>query len=298
MPNNRALLVAYLFTLLTVGQLAAADEDRGVIFYERFLGSTNTLGNLFRLDTTVGYSFNKHFSVDGGLPLFFVRPSGTATALGGIADTNDIGNAYLELRFVAPNPAINYACALTGAAPTGDKNRGLSTGRVTVDWTNRVDRSFSRLTPFGAIGFANTVSDTPLFVRPYTTLGFITHLEGGALYRVTRFLDIGAGAYAIEPAGQQTIVSELVTKSSTMPAGSGKNGGRSGKQGAFETTPISVGSADLVRDNGFSLWGSAHLSKALTLQAGYTRSVHYALNTVTFGIGVNLGSVVKSMTSY
>ena len=299
MPNNRALAVAYLFAFSTVGQLAAAEEDRGVIFYERFLGSTNTLGNVFRLDTTVGYSFNKHFSVDGGLPLFFVRPSGTATARAGVADTNGIGNAYLELRFVAPNPAINYSCALTGTAPTGDKSRGLSTGRATVDWTNRFDRSFSQLTPFGAIGFANTVSDTPLFVRPYTTLGFVTHLEGGAAYRVTRFLDVGAGAYAIVPAGQQTIVSELVTQSTSTTAGSGKkNSGRGGNQGAFETTSVAVGSADLVRDHGFSVWGSTHLSKALTLQVGYTRSIHYALNTLSFGIGVNLGSVVKSMTSY
>ena len=169
---------------------------------------------------------------------------------------------------------------------------------MTVDWTNRFDRSFSRLKPFGAIGFANTVSDTPLFVRPYTTLGFVTHLDGGAVYQVTRFLDIGADAYAIEPTGQQTIVSELVTRPASTPAGSGKNNSRGGNQGVFETTSVSVGSADLVRDNGFSVWGSAHLSKALTLQAGYTRSVHYALNTVTFGIGVNLGSVVKSMWSY
>ena len=183
--------------------------------------------------------------------------------------------------------------------PTGDKSSGLSTGRATVDWTNHFDRWFSRLTPFGAAGFANTVSDTPLFVRPYTTLGFVTHVEGGAVYRAARFLDMGAGAYAIEPAGQQTIVSELVTQSSATPAGSGKkSSGRGGNQGAFETTSVSVGSADLVRDNGFSLWGSARLSKVLTLQAGYTRSVHYALNTVSFGIGVNLGSVVKSMRSY
>src|SRR5262249_6950362 len=80
MPN-RALGAGYLLTLLTAGQLAATEEDRGVIFYERFLGSSNTLGNVLRLDTTLGYSFNKHFSVDGGLPVFFVRPSETATAL-------------------------------------------------------------------------------------------------------------------------------------------------------------------------------------------------------------------------
>jgi hypothetical protein len=84
------------FMLLAPG-LSADDESRGVIFYERFLGSVNTLGNVFRLDTTVGYSFSKHFSVDGGLPVFFVRPSQTTTGFGSTASANGIGNAYLEL---------------------------------------------------------------------------------------------------------------------------------------------------------------------------------------------------------
>src|SRR5258706_13537224 len=96
--HKRAVAVAYVLVLLTAGTLAAAEGERGVIFYERFLGSANTLGNVFRLDTTLGYSFNKHFSVDGGLPVFFVRPSGTTTALGSIRQTNGIGNAYVELR--------------------------------------------------------------------------------------------------------------------------------------------------------------------------------------------------------
>jgi hypothetical protein len=142
------------------------------------------------------------------------------------------------------------------------------------------------------------VSDTPLFVRPYTTLGFVTHFEGGAVYRIARFLDAGAGAYAIEPAGQQTIVSELVTPSTGASVGSGKNTARGGRQGVFETTAVAVGSPDLVRDHGFSVWASVHASKVLTLQGGYTRSIHYALDTVSFGIGVNLGSVVRSLRSY
>src|SRR5712692_6118410 len=226
------------FALLGVGRLAAADESGsgGIIFYERFFGSSSTLGNVFRLDTTLGYSFNKHLSIDGGLPVFFVHPSAAATA-------NGIGNAYAELRFALPNPLVDYSSVVTGTAPTGDKNRGLSTGRATVDWTNHFDRSFSRLTPFGNIGFANTVSDTPLFVRPYTTLGFVTHFEGGAVYRIARALDAGAGAYAIEPAGQQTIVSELVTQSTGTSVGAGKNNGRGGHQGVFETTHIEIGRA-------------------------------------------------------
>src|SRR5262249_10029846 len=157
------------FVLLAMPTLAADDESRGMIFYERLLGSSNTLGNFLRLDTTVGYSFNRYFSIDGGLPVLFVRPSQTATAFAGAKSTNGIGNAYLELRFALANSLLNYSAVVTGTAPTGDKNAGLSTGRATIDWTNRFDRSFSRLTPFGAIGFANTVSDTPLFIRPYTT---------------------------------------------------------------------------------------------------------------------------------
>jgi hypothetical protein len=265
-----------------------------MIFYERFLGSSNSLGNVFRLDTTVGYSLNKNFSIDGGLPVFFIRPSETTTSG---ASANGIGNAYLGARLAVANPLVNYSSVVTGTAPTGDKNRGLSTGRVTFDWTNHFDRSFSRLTPFGNIGFANTVSDTPLFVRPYTTLGFVTHLEGGAVYRVARFLDAGAAAYAIEPAGQQTVISQLIGKTAA-PVQSGKSNGRHGHQGVFETTYSAVGPADLVRDSGFSFWGAIRPVKALTLQVGYTRSIHYALNTVSFGIGVNLGSVVRDLRSY
>ncbi len=286
------------FMLLAAPILAAADESRGMILYERFLGSSNTLGNFFRLDTTLGYSFNRYLSIDGGLPVFFVRPSETATALAGARSTNGIGNAYMEVRFTLANPLVDYSAVVTGTAPTGDKNAGLSTGRATIDWTNRFHRSFSRITPFGAIGFANTVSDTPLFIRPYNTLGFVTHFEGGGTYRVARYLDAGGSVYAIEPAGQQTVVSELLTKTPAAPAQPGRSGGRGGRQGVFESRPVAVGTPDLVPDHGFSFWGGVHPTKTIELQVAYTRSVHYALNTVSFGVGVNLGSIVRSMRSY
>ena len=118
--------------LLLIQGLPAADESHGVIFFERFLGSSNSLGNVFRLDTTVGYSFNKHVSIDGGLPLFFVRPSETATSSASVASANGIGNAYVEVRFAVANPLVNYSSVVAGTAPTGDKNSGLSTGRASA----------------------------------------------------------------------------------------------------------------------------------------------------------------------
>jgi len=47
------------------------------------------------------------------------------------------------------------------------------------------------------------------------------------------------------------------------------------------------------RDNGYSASLGASPSPYLDLGVGYTRSVRYALNTVSFSVGVNLGSLAK-----
>jgi hypothetical protein len=61
-----------------------------------------------------------------------------------------IGNAYLGFTLKAPSPKLYYASAVTAYAPTGSAAKGFSTGRVGVDWTNRFEHTFSRLTPFMA----------------------------------------------------------------------------------------------------------------------------------------------------
>jgi hypothetical protein len=290
--SRLSLCAAVLLGLTTS---AEAQEDRGFLFNERFFGSSSTLGSVMRLDTQAGYQFSKHFGFDMGLPVYFVRPSATTTAAVGATTVDGIGNVYLDLRFTLLNPFLNYGSLLTGSAPTGDKSAGLSTGRATFDWTNQFNRSFSRLTPFANLGFANTVTDTPLFVRPYTTLGFVTHIDGGATYRVARFLDVTADAYGIEPAGQQTVLSKLVRHGTTSSATRASASANSRpNHGVFETTAETVGSADLVRDHGFSFAGAVHFSRIVTLQAGYTRSIGYDLNTVFFGIGVDVSRALRN----
>ena len=91
---------------------------------------------------------------------------------------------------------LNYPSTLEGTAPTGDKAAGFSTGRTTVDWTNRFSHTFSAVTPFASAGLANTVSDTSFFIRPFTSLGIVSHFEGGAKLRVSQFIDVGTSAYA------------------------------------------------------------------------------------------------------
>lgn len=283
-------------------------------FYERFQGSDSTLGAINELDSSVGYNFNTHFSVDAGLPVYFVRPS-TSTATGtGSYSANGIGNVYAQLRFALPNAIVNFTSTVTGTAPTGDKTDGFSTGHATVDWSNYFDRSFGHLTPFVNLGFANSVSDTMFFVRPYTTYGTVTHVEGGGRYRVVKPFSVGVSVYGILPSGQQTVVSRVVhgqgQSTSSTPGSSASNGttgtsrapgnvvtGNSGGSGhgVFESTSTTTGTANIAQDHGYSAWAQFALGKNINLYAGYTRSTQYSLNTLFYGIGFNLGQAFRSL---
>ena len=277
--------------LLAGGHLYAAaesdDSTHGITFYERFQGSVNTLGAVNELDTNVGYKFNSHLGVDGGIPVYFVRPSSVTTSTTGVASSNGIGNVYGQFRLTFANPVVNFESTLTGTAPTGDKATGFSTGHATIDWSNYFDHSFSRLTPFGDIGIGNSVSDTMFFIRPYTTYGLVTHLEGGARYRLARVLSVGASLYEIAPSGQQTVVSRVVKAQS-------QSSNRQNR-GVFETSNLTTGSSDIAKDHGLSAWFQVHPVKIIDLFAAYTRSTQYSLDTVSFGVTLNLGSAIRSL---
>jgi hypothetical protein len=279
-----SFLIAFS-TSLTAQNANPLQEDTGWNAYTSLQGSTNSQEGVLKLDNRVGYDFNRHFGVGGGVPIYFAHTS-TSTTSGGTS-TAGVGNVYLDARVKFLNPAINYGSVLTLNTPTGDSKKGLSTGRATYDWSNRFDRSFDRLTPFFEIGVSNTIADTRFFTRPFTTLGTNTHFEGGASYDLWRFLSAGASLYDVLPSGQQKVFSKLVNRGSAGGVDSGKNGR------VFEQNAETVGGADIARDNGFSTWIDASPSKYLDFELGYTRSVHYDLNTVSFGIGVNVGKLAK-----
>ncbi len=295
---------------------SSGGDESGFVLYESFDGSSNTLGRVTRLNSAIGYNFNRYFSVDAGLPVYFISASDTAVAEGAQSG-NGIGNVFVDLYLTLDNPAVYYQSRLTGTAPTGDKVLGLTTGRATVDWNNYFGREFGRVRPFANVGIANTVSDTPYFVRPFSTLGTVGHFEGGASYRVFRFARIGASLYDILPTGEQKVYSRLVHRRAAAGAvqgggmvmasstgqgpgsgtgtGTGQGKGPGTGQGmgpgfnrmGFETQSEIIGSSDLTRDNGYSAWLNISPIRSVFLQAGYTRSVVYRYDTFTFGIGFN-----------
>ena len=292
---SRSLTTALLLStaLLISGLARAADqsstnlekEDKGITFYESFRGSSNTLGQVMKLDTKAGYNFNKYFGVDFGIPAYLVRSSANSTTTGSGSVTG-IGNAYIDLRLTFANPMLNFASILEGTAPTGDASKGFSTGRATFDWANHLDHSFFfGFTPFVNLGVANTISDTRFFTRPFSSLGLLGHFEGGADFKVLHFFSVGASAYDIVPSGQQKVFSRLVTQSSVTTT---RRGG-----GVFEKNKETTGTAAIDRDNGYSAWLDSSPVPFIDLELGYSRSVQFDLNTVSFSVGFNLGYLIR-----
>ncbi len=265
----------------------SSDEDeKGVTSYIQFGGSTNSSGRIFKLDTTLGYNFNSHVGVDAGVPLYFAQSSSTS----GSGTSNDgVGNPYVDLRLTFKNPAVSYRATVTGFIPVADVKSGLSTGRLTGDWTNQFERSFSRLTPFVAAGIGNTVRDSRFFDRPFTSLGFNAHIEAGSTVALSDHIELGGSGYGIFPHGQQRMYSRVRRMSS---------GGTTQHGRVFDTTTETVGTADLTRDHGFSGWISADAGSYVRLEFGYTRSVAYDLNTVSFNAGVNLGRLLRAQEKH
>jgi hypothetical protein len=260
----------------------AGEDDRGLTSYVLFGGTANSDGQIYLLNSSIGYNLNKHFGVDLGVPVYFVN----ASSISGGVSGNGVGNPSLDVRWKFLSPTLSYGAVLTGSAPLGNTNIGLNTGRATFDWTNRVEHSFSRVTPFFEAGLSNTTSDSRLFVRPYTTLGLNTHFRPGAEISLWKSIAVGGSAYDIVPFGNQTVFSRV----NNLPGGSaaGTSHGR-----AFQSSQQTIGTAAIARDDGFSTWVDTGLNPYIDTEIGYTRSVHYDLNSVSFSLGFNVGRLLR-----
>lgn len=292
-PAKSVFFLAMLAASLPLGAQTPAglDADKGFTAIETFQGTLNSTSRELKLDSMAGYDFNKHFGMFAGLPIYFSSISGSSTtgttgATTGGNSSAGLGNFYLGFAFRAPNPALNYGSTITLGAPTGSTRKGLSSGRGTVDWSNHFDRSFSRFTPFLDAGLGNTVPDSLLVTRPFTSLGAVGHFEEGAELELVHHFAIGGSAYEITPFGNQKVFSKLVQPGQTRTT-TGKS------HGVFENSFASSGNG-LTRENGVSTWVAFQPSPIWRAELGYTRSVTFALNSFTFNLGLNVGKMLHT----
>jgi hypothetical protein len=268
--------------------LPAMRAEDHFTWIEQFSGSANSEAQVMLLDSSAGYLFGRHILVDAGVPVYFVRANATTSS--GASTTNsftELGDVYGQVRLSFPNPALNFKTQLTGRAPTGSTSDGISTGHATYDWTNRIDSDFGPWTPFLEAGVANSIPDAFIYRRPFASYGELAHLQAGAAYRVARWLSVAASAFDVAPWGTQTIDSRIVGKGSGGSGGSGSHGP------PFLQGHQTTGGSSLAADNGLSAGVTVSPVRAIDFTAGYSRSTHYHINILSFGITANMRTLLS-----
>lgn len=247
---------------------------------ESFEGSTGSSGTETVLNSAMTYRFGR-FSVGAGIPVYFDRsifPGQTMISTG-------IGDAFLTLGSSWHSTLYNYSMVLTAAAPTGYPDRGFGTGHATLDWNNHLDQTFALFTPYIDAGMANTISDTPYFHRPFTSFGYLAHLEVGVDVGLPRSLGLHVSEYEIAPWGTQTIISRDVVYGAT---GTGGQDGR-----VWEVNHLTKGSPSINHDYGLSAGLTYSPKPYLNLTVGYTRSVSFDFGTVSWKMGINMSRLIS-----
>ena len=268
-------------------------ESSGVVAFEQLQAKSTSLGTVFILNTDAGYAFNSHLTAEAGVPIFFVRsPFSLVTNHDWRWTTWLLGDPYVDLRYTTKRFGPTITSVITGTIPVASTQRIYSTGRFGVDWFNHIEKTYKGVTPFVNLGAANgTVNRFVMprpysMARPYQTLGFISDFEGGLSYRIRRAYTIGASAYALVPGGPQKVFSRLVAPDYAL--GEDGNHNRS-----FDSAFLTVGASGLARDNGFSGWVEITRLHHTSLQVAYTRSVHYALDSLTVMLNFDGGFLFK-----
>ncbi len=244
-------------------------EQQGFTWTETYEGSGNSDGFITDLNSTAGYTFGKHFAVDVGVPYFFVAPSTSKT---GTTSASGAGNPNLGFRYSAKGSVLDFSTGLNSAIPMASTAKGFSTGHVTVDWSNHLAHGFDLFMPFLDFGLGNSVPDTRFLHRPYTSYGDVAHFEGGSEVDLGDKFSVTASGYYILPWGPQQIF----------------------VRGGKGTSGPSKGGVSLTRDDGVNLGLDYQLTRSFDLSAGYSRSVYNVLNTLSFGIQMNVSSLLKS----
>ena len=286
-----------------------SSESSGPTAFAQVEGNHSNLGTVLTYDFNLGYKWNAHVSTDIGLPLYSTRTPFSIVTTHDWRDTMIIGAPYIDVRYDTQRNKTNITSILTGA---GGFNmvKTYSNGRMTVDWFNHFDRNYQILnydaifTPFLNLGAGTGTVDRQVMprpyelARPYETLGLIGNGEAGMAFTVRKNYRVEGSLYGLAPEGPQKIYSRLVSPDNLL----GGDGHHSRFWDAyFETggqyqSTYGAGPSRLARDNGYGVYLSIRKFKNVTIDLGYTMSVHYDYGSSFIMLRYNFTGILRSLT--
>lgn len=266
---------------------------QGLSVSERFEGSSSDGANIFDLNTTVGYDFTRFFGVDVGVPVYVETPDPATTLVASQAD--GLGNAYLDFRFSWDTPLLHFSSIPIAAFPTARTSEGLSTGHVIVNWSNQIDRSFWRFTPYLNADPGNglnsiTYSNARIVERPFITLGNEAQFIGGTLVSLPGPVALRADAYEVVPWGEQEVISRSVKKETVVV-----NGARHTE--TYVVMTRRQGGRQLAEDDGLDAAIDVTPMRSLLFEVGYDYSAHYGLGTLFLTASCNFSNLLPHHTA-
>jgi hypothetical protein len=316
-------IYTFLFFAFLMGQLgmaqstpsssdkssAASNNDTGPTAFVQVEGNHFNMGTVLTYDFDLGYKFNEHVSADIGLPLYTTRTPYSEIATSDWRDTTIIGTPYLDIRYDTKFGHTNITSLLTGAAGF-NMVKTYSNGRLDVDWFNHFDRDYQVMnydvvfTPFVNIDAANGTVDQQVLprpyelARPYETLGGMADGEIGGAFTLHKHYKIEGSAYGLAPVGPQKIYSRIVSPDSLL-GGDGHHNRYWDEY--FETggeifSIYGGGLSRIARDNGYGAYLEVSRYKNVTLELGYTRSVHYDYGSAFLMLRYNFTGILRNLT--
>jgi hypothetical protein len=268
----------------------------GPTAFGQVVGTRTEIGTVYNAGVGVGYNLSDHLGADIGFSLYTVQSPYSLVTNKDWRWTTLMGDPFIDVRYTTKTRGLDFTSILTGTAPLSNPQRVFSTGRFGVDWFNHVETNYLGFTPFVNFGAANQTIDRYILPRPYDiarpfqALGFMSDFEGGGNYTLFHKYSIGASAYAMVPAGTQKIFSRLVAPDSTI---SGDNHYYRYWNNEFET----IGNSQIDRDNGYSGWVDVRRFQNLTIEVGYTYSIHYRLGTAYIMLRYDGTSLMRFLTA-
>jgi hypothetical protein len=322
-PIYTFLFVALLMTQLGMAQTApdqkpaapaksASDssETPGPTAFVQVEGNNFNMGAVATYDFNLGYRVNSHVSVDLGLPLYSTRTPFSIISKADYRYTTIIGAPYIDVRYDTKRGSTNITSILTASmGPSMEKT--YSNGRVVADWFNHFDRNYQILSydaafqPFLNFGFGTGTVDRQVMprpyelARPYETLGLIGNGEIGGAFTIKKFYRLEGSAYGLSPVGPQKVYSRLVAPDNLI-GGDGHHNrfwDQYFETGGEYVNTFGSGPSRISRDNGFGMYLTVNKYKNITVELGYTRSVHYDYGSAFIMLRYNFTNILRNLTT-
>jgi hypothetical protein len=244
-----------------------AKFNAGLAFYQVH---DSAIGWYNVVTPAVSYNFSNHVYGDASLSIYPRRPVPVVSDVPPFTEEfevkrGDLGDMMLSLHAQFYPRFAAHTITASLMLPTGNRDDGLGTGKVTFDFSEHIEKYFGQTGFLVEVGMGNSAGlVNSVVAKDYSSLGPLSHFEVGALHWFMGSNYIQSYAYEQLPIGGQTVFTI------------------SGPPGVPDMRIVTGNGIN--EDNGFTTSMGIPLTSHITLSGYYNRSLRRDLDTSAVGL--------------